>query len=158
MAGFWEKSEPRRPKSEGNPKSDARKCPAANGLLVPVAFGFLDRASVGQPAVSLSGFGFRASFGFRPSDFGFRIWSRFPGIRPSVQCNRGPSGPPRWHGLRVLRFTLYVYFSIPAATLCSSAPSASCAVSARNVCSSAPAAPLCWRNSSRVPTAMSRPW
>src|SRR5437867_11303537 len=105
MAGFWEKSEPRRPKSEGNPKSDARKCPAANGLLVPVAFGFLDRASVGQPAVSLSGFGFRASFGFRISDFGFGRVSLGFGPQSNVTEARPAHHAGTACAFYVLRFT-----------------------------------------------------
>jgi len=73
--GRGPKSETRNPKSEGNPKSEIRNqtvaplpAPAPRGALAPT----IELPGGQDHRVSHSDFGLRISFGFRPSDFGFR--------------------------------------------------------------------------------------
>jgi hypothetical protein len=67
------KSETRSPKAEGNPKAEIRGRADRPGFLEVGCKDF----SPGQPHV-LAPFGFRASFGFRPSGFGFYIGTLTP--------------------------------------------------------------------------------
>jgi hypothetical protein len=83
------KSEIRRPKSEGNPKSEGRRLRSQNfwalalrARLGPQALpchataapnAGPDADSGSRISFGFRGFGFRVSFGLRPSDFGFRI-------------------------------------------------------------------------------------